>query len=99
MTNIQKIVDLGFNNITLSVTVADLKEFALELIQECKSQNEVKDTPETYLTTKETARMLDCSMPTLWRWAKEGYLMPFKWGTKNRYRLSDVQRIKMGGIA
>ena len=38
--------------------------------------------------------MFGITKPTLWSWKNEGYLIPFKVGAKNRYRMSDIKRIK-----
>ncbi|MGB4013643.1 MAG: helix-turn-helix domain-containing protein [Bacteroidales bacterium] len=48
------------------------------------------------LTTQKVSEMLDVDKSTLWRWAKAGYLIPIKIGTKTRYRRSDVQKLLSG---
>ena len=41
---------------------------------------------------------VDVDKSTLWRWAKAGYLIPIKIGTKTRYRRSDVQKLLSGRV-
>ena len=36
---------------------------------------------------------LDVSSATLWRWKKNGYLVPVQLGHMDRYRLSDINNI------
>ena len=38
-------------------------------------------------------KSLKVSSATLWRWAKCGYLVPIKVGTKNYYKAEDLERI------
>lgn len=78
-------------NVQLVVNMADLKEFALSLIDEAQAAR--KEPEEKYLTADETARMIPCDKSTLWRWNKNGYLKSLKMGNKVRYRLSDIENL------
>lgn len=86
-------------NVILQVSAADLKEFALSLIEDARSM----ETPEQpakgdeFLTSEEVMKIVKVKKVTLWRWAKEKYLVPVKVGKSNLYRKSDVQRITEGG--
>lgn len=86
-------------NVQLVVSAADLKEFALSLIEDARSM----ETPEQpakgdeFLTSEEVMKIVKVKKVTLWRWAKEKYLVPVKVGKSNLYRKSDVQRITEGG--
>lgn len=51
------------------------------------------DTADKLITKKEAQQMLRVCDATLWMWAKRGYLVPVKIGSRNHYRLSDVKRI------
>ena len=82
-------------NISVVVSVADLKEFALNVITEAMAAMEEK-TEERYLTPDDVADMVGVSKNTLWRWEKEKYLIPIKVGRKSRYKLSDVKSILEG---
>ncbi len=87
-------------NITIAVTPADLKEFALTIIAEQKSNVEAEPTFDRMLSPKETAKILGVSLPTLWRWEKTGYLMPCsRIGKKPIYMESQLTALKKGGIA
>lgn len=82
-------------NIQIVVSLADLKklfnEWQLEFYEELK-----KSEQETYLTTEEVSKMLNCNPSTLWRWDRNGDLPKVKWLGKTRYRLSDVKRFMEG---
>ncbi|MDU7622294.1 MAG: helix-turn-helix domain-containing protein [Bacteroides stercoris] len=68
----------------------DLKEAFLQWNAEQKEES-FPILQEEYKTPNETAKMLDVDKSTLWRWAKQGYLVPVKWGNKSRYKLSDIR--------
>ena len=63
-------------------------------------ENERKQAQEAqkdeYLTVEQVGKLLDVSKPTLWRWAKIGYLIPVKVGHKNYYRQSDIDALRKG---
>ena len=70
--------------------IADTKR---ELEQMITDQN-----TETYPSREKVREMLGVSDSTLWRWAKEGYLVPLNVGGKRRYKMSDVKQILKGGV-
>ena len=82
-------------NISVVVSVADLKEVTICFVTEAMAAMEEK-TAERYLTPDDVADMVGVSKNTLWRWEKEKYLIPFKVGRKSRYKLSDVKSILEG---
>ena len=91
--NISELIKNGASNVMLSVTPADLQEFALEIVRQCRSVPAEKENDESYLSRKETLARLRCSDASLWRWQKEGVLVPVKVGAMSLYRLSDVRRL------
>ena len=96
--NIQELLNIGAN-ISVTVSVADLKEFAMGLFDEALAirQEEMKKAKEeTYLTPDEVADRLGVSINTLWRWNKSKYLEPVKMGRKCRYKLSDIEKLMEG---
>ena len=92
--NINELINTDAN-ISVVVSVADLKEFALCVVTEAMAAMEEK-TEERYLTPDDVADMVGVSKNTLWRWEKEKYLIPIKVGRKSRYKLSDVKSILEG---
>ena len=94
--NISKLIESG--NAVLMVSANDLKEFALQLIEEGKrlASSDAKD--ETYMTEAEVCKELGTTHTTLWRWKKSGYLKPVKVGKKNVWRQSEIIKIKEGKI-
>lgn len=96
--NIQNLLNAGAN-ISVTVSVADLKEFAMSLFDEAmaiRQEEKKKEKEETYLTPDEVADKLGVSTNTLWRWNKIKYLEPIKMGRKCRYKLSDVEKLMEG---
>lgn len=85
--------------INLTITAADLRNFASELISQTKEQleQEISDSKaETYLSSEKVMEMMEISKTTLWRWKQRGYLVPVRVGGNDRYKLSDIQRIVEG---
>lgn len=77
--NINEILRSGAN-VQLVINALDLKEAFLQWNAEQKEES-FPILQEEYKTPNETAKMLDVDKSTLWRWAKQGYLVPVKWGT------------------
>lgn len=87
-------------NISINVSLDDLRTFSNELIQTTKKELEaevVAQQNESYLTRLETCDFLKVDQSTLFRWARRGYLMPIEVGGRRVYRKSDLQRILNGG--
>lgn len=82
-------------NLIVSIKLGDLVEANSILIADTKRALEQQITDanaETYPSRKEVMKILGVSEPTLWRWAKEGLLVPLNVGGRRRYRMSDVKR-------
>ena len=89
-------------NVTIAVSLVDLKQFAVDIIESTKRELEdvvIADKAETYPSPKRVCEILDVDASTLWRWNKRGYLCPAEVGGKRRYRMSDVNAILNGGRA
>lgn len=85
--------------INLTITAADLRDFAAQLISETKEQleQEIAETKgESYLSSEKVMERLEISKTTLWRWKQRGYLVPVRVGGNDRYKLSDIQKIVEG---
>ena len=93
---IKDLLASGNANISVTVSLADLKEFAMFLIDEVQTAKAVEQKPEKYLTPQEVAEKLKVSTNTLWRWNNTKYLCHVKVGRKPFYRKSDVMKIMEG---
>lgn len=83
-------------DLVVSIKLSELVEANTLLIADTKRELEQLITDanaETYPSREKVMEMLDVSETTLWRWAKEGYLVPLNVGGKRRYRMSDIKRI------
>lgn len=90
---IMELANLGAN-VSVCVSLADLKEFVSELIVE--SAAKPVEEPERYLSIDEVCEMLHVSSNTLWRWNKNHYLHSVKVGRTPIYRLSDINNLRQG---
>jgi predicted DNA-binding transcriptional regulator AlpA len=85
------------------VTDEQIKDFAQSLIEKakCAFRDEAEQAAmNNLLTPDDVVEMYHISKPTLWRWAKAGYLVPIPIGGKRRYRKADVDNIisKKGAV-
>lgn len=88
-------------NISVTITLEDLRTYSNELIQSTKKELEaevIAQQNESYLTRLEACDFLKIDSATAWRWAKRGYLVPIEVGGKRMYRKSDLQRILKFGL-
>ena len=66
-------------NITLTVGLNDLKEFAKDIIEQTKRELEdlvIAKQSEMYVSRQRACEILDVDATTMWRWAKRSYLIP-----------------------
>jgi len=83
-------------SVVLQVTADDLREVVKTMYAEERERVEKgikarKEKPT--LSRNEVAKMLGVTYTTLWSWAKSGYLVPVKIGTKVMYKASDVDAL------
>lgn len=86
-------------DLVVSIKLSELVEANTLLIADTKRELEQLITDantETYPSREKVMEMLGVCEATLWRWAKNGYLVPLNVGGKRRYRMSDVKRILEG---
>ena len=69
---------------------ADLREFALQLLDEKKAKQQVDEL----VPAGTVCKIFKVSKPTLWRWAKKGIVHPTKRGGKVYYRKSELTNLK-----
>lgn len=89
---------LGQPNVNITVTPADLQEFASSIVEKMMDELSIAraEKDEQYLTPDETAAKLGVSKNSLWRWNKIGYLRHVKVGRKSLYLLSEVEKLLRG---
>jgi excisionase family DNA binding protein len=80
-----------------------LEAFAQIIVDKAKREfmEEMRKTSDDkLLSPSEVAQQYRISKPTLWRWAKAGYLVPIALGGKRRYRKVDVDNFisKKGAV-
>lgn len=86
--------------INITITAAELKDFATQLIAETKAELEQsisESKAEAYLTGEKVMEMLEISKATLYRWKQRGYLVPIRIGGNDCYRQSDINHILQKG--
>lgn len=87
-------------NLQVTITLGELIEAGKAIVADAKESLEQLITDqhaETYPSKQKVMELLGVGETTLWRWAKNGYLVPLNVGGKRRYRMSDVNRILKGG--
>lgn len=83
----------------VSIKIGDLVEANKQLIEQTRDalSKSIRDKEQThYLTRDMVLEMLNISSPTLWRWAKTGYLVPINVGGQKRYKSTDIDEILEG---
>lgn len=86
-------------NLIVSIKLSELVEANTLLIADAKRELEQLITDantETYPSREKVMELLGVCEATLWRWQKNGYLVPLNVGGKRRYKMSDVKRILEG---
>lgn len=86
-------------SINITVSAADLRDFASRLIEQTKAELEqtISDSKaESYVSSEKAIELLDICKTTLWRWKKRNYLVPIRVGGNERYRMSDIKKILEG---
>lgn len=91
--NISELSNLNAS-VSVCVTLNDLKEFVQQMIAEAAAKP--AEAEEKFLTTDEVCDILHVSSNTLWRWGKNGYLIPHKIGRTPMYRHSDIEHLRKG---
>jgi hypothetical protein len=97
-----KLVELAKQcpNVNITVTAGDLADMVTYCVHSTRKELEQLITDastEVYPSIAQVSKILDVDKSTLWRWHKQGYLVPIEVGGKRRYRMSDVKKILNGG--
>ena len=94
--NIQEIIKSGGNAVVM-LTTADLKEFALSIVEALKNEETDRKEGEKTMNQREAAKYLGKSVGTLIRWGKTGYLTPCSYvGNSPMYSYNQLRKIKEG---
>lgn len=83
------------------ITEEQLKQMITNAILEAKEQaeEERKNAEEVAaMSRNEAAAKLRVSVHTLWRWARDGYLVPKRVGRRVLYLKSDIDKIIQKGV-
>ncbi len=86
----------GEPGVMLVVSAADLRDAVAWMWRACQRETEeaVRSHRERpTMTREEAAKALNVTLSTLWRWAKDGYLVPVKIGSKVLYRATDIEEV------
>lgn len=83
------------SKVQIVCTAADLREVFLGWLAEHEAAKQEKQD-DKMLAMDEVLSMLQVSKPTLWRWAKSGYLPNIKVGKKVYYMEADVKKLMEG---
>lgn len=87
-------ISSGDPGVMLVVSAADLKSAVSEMWNAHREQTAeaiARHREQPTMTREAAAKALNVTLSTLWRWAKIGYLVPVKVGTKVLYRASDIE--------
>jgi excisionase family DNA binding protein len=94
--NLKNLIEDGSSNISVTVTLSVLKDFADYIISQTKKELEDalwQQNQEKYISAKQACELLDINNSTLWRWVTKKYLSPIAVGGKRRYKMSDINRM------
>ncbi len=75
----------------------DLETVLGDMIEKIVARYEAQKR-EPKLTIKQVAKRLGVDPSTLWRWERDGYLVPIRLGRKVLYNESDIATIEEGRI-
>lgn len=103
LITLDSLVEMGAR-VKLEISPADLKMFAESVAQRMLvayddgqiEQATRREDVETYYNTKQVRELFHVCDTTLNLWAKRGYLVPVKFGNKNMYTKTDIDRIRTG---
>ena len=83
-------------NTLLVLNKNDLQELVFLLLDDWQKKQSKQEKEEKFLSREEVCDLLNVTKPTLWRWAKRGYLVPVKVGNRPVYKKSDIDKLMKG---
>lgn len=82
-------------SVSVTLTTDDLQDLMKETVKETmRTLNQLKEEEVVWLSADQVCKRLCKDRSTIWKWSKEGYLPLTKFGNRNRYKLSDVERVE-----
>jgi predicted DNA-binding transcriptional regulator AlpA len=77
----------------IQLSYSQLTSLCKDIVDQCLAQKEVPTDDSELVTRAQAAEQLGVNLATLWRWERDGYLVPQRYGRRCRYRQSDVNRV------
>jgi len=83
---------------TIQLVGISPEEFKKQIVEDLRNQilkdlkEAVNDKRETYLNVKQISEELSVTDTTLYSWAKNGILTPYKLGGKTYFKASDIDK-------
>jgi excisionase family DNA binding protein len=90
MNELTKVLNERLVNQFIQISADDLAAL-MEKIQQKNTPASIEPTPEQLYTRKETANRLRVSLPTLWKYDREGYIKSVRVGSRILYPESAIQ--------
>lgn len=93
--NIQELIQTT-PNVSITIGANDLMGCLRLAIKEAKEEWEAAiamKKSEAYVSPTEASKLLHVDKSTLWRYGKNGYLVPVEVGGKRLYKMSDIDKI------
>ena len=87
---------LNAQSVAITMSADDLQDLMKETVKETMLNLNLlqKDEDLVWLSADQVCKRLGKDRSTIWKWSKEGYLPFTKFGNRNRYKLSDVERVE-----
>lgn len=86
-----------FNAIVKMLADAVISQVKDSLLKESPQPQSSSSEMETYLTAKQVQTKLAVTAQTLWNWEQQGVLVPDRFNTRVRYKLTDILKMKNDG--
>lgn len=88
----------AFERIVKVLSEAVICQVKESLLQESpQPQSSSSSEMDTYLTAKQVQTKLAVTAQTLWNWEQQGVLIPDRFNTRVRYKLTDILKMKNDG--
>ena len=87
-----KIEQIQFVSTTPNDLANSLADKVYEMIESKLQGFKPRPEKKEYITRDETAKLLNVTHTTLWRYAKSGKLIPYNFANKVYYKLSEIEQ-------